>query len=167
MPAFLFMVQILQLRYGNGRYAMTVFLPYAGYTTAHVMEHLTAAAWADLQHRFSTQLVDVGLPRFEQENNVDLCELMKSLGMPKAFDPDDAEFPNVCNSPVYIGKMNQVTRIKLSEEGTEAAAVTVVGFVTSSASAPTSTPFYANRPFVYVISELSSGTIFFVGQYAS
>lgn len=46
---------------------------------------------------------------------------------------------------------------------TEAAAVTVIGNGATS-STPTA-KFYANRPFLYVISEQSTGAIFFIGQY--
>ena len=60
--------------------------------------------------------------------------------------------------------MFQVAKIKLDEEGTEAAAVTVIGVETTSMP-PVPTSFHANRPFLYVISEQSTGAIFFIGQY--
>jgi serpin B len=87
--------------------------------------------------------------------------------MPKAFTRD-AEFSNFCNVPTYIGLMKQVAKIKLNEEGTEAAAITVI-MMASSASGRPSEPlrikFHATRPFLYVISEQSTGAIFFIGQY--
>jgi serpin B len=60
--------------------------------------------------------------------------------------------------------MKQVARIKLNEEGTEAAAVTVIG-MKNSAMAPRRVNFHATRPFLYVISEQSTGAIFFIGQF--
>jgi len=87
---------------------------------------------------------------------------MSDLGMPKAFIPD-AEFPYFCNVPVYIDNMFQVAKIKLDEKGTEAAAVTVIGIAGSIM--PKLAEFHANRPFFYVISEQSTGAIFFIGQY--
>ena len=62
-------------------------------------------------------------------------------------------------------QMFQVAKIKLDEQGTEAAAVTVIG-MESTGMPPIPTPFYANRPFLYIISEQSTGTIFFIGQYS-
>jgi hypothetical protein len=56
-----------------------------------------------------------------------------------------------------------VAKIKLDEEGTEAAAVTIIGEYTSGMSKQAE--FHANRPFLYVISEQSTGAIFFIGQY--
>ena len=62
--------------------------------------------------------------------------------------------------------MKQVARIKLNEEGTEAAAVTVIGLNEKSVGPePRYVEFHANRPFLYVITEQSTGTIFFIGQY--
>jgi hypothetical protein len=84
--------------------------------------------------------------------------------MPSAFVWQVAEFPYFCNYPCYISQMFQVAKIKLDEEGTEAAAVTVIGVAPSSIPPPP-TPFHANRPFLYVISEQSTGAIFFIGQY--
>ena len=60
--------------------------------------------------------------------------------------------------------MFQVAKIKLDEEGTEAAAVTVIG-VDSSAMPDEPKRFHADRPFLYIISEQSTGAIFFIGQY--
>ena len=92
---------------------------------------------------------------------------MTALGMPSAFSPETAEFPEFCNVPTFIGQMKQAARIKLNEEGTEAAAVTLIGdFVSAVApSEPQRVQFHATRPFLYVISEQSTGAIFFIGRY--
>ena len=113
----------------------------------------------------SGAIVDVKLPRFESESSIGLIDIMTELGMPRAFDPDLAEFPNFCNVPVFISMMKQVAKIKLNEEGTEAA-ITVIGVETTAlAPEPQHVQFFANRPFLYVISEFSTGAIFFIGQY--
>ena len=59
--------------------------------------------------------------------------------------------------------MKQVAKIKVNEEGTEAAAVTVIGYETTGL--PRWATFHANRPFFYIISELSTNVIFFMGQF--
>ena len=63
--------------------------------------------------------------------------------------------------------MRQKAKIKVNEEGSEAAAVTVAGVNTTSAAPaePLKAIFHANRPFVYVIREASSGIILFVGKF--
>ena len=103
------------------------------------------------------------LPRFETEVNVDLKDIMKELGMPLAFDKRKAEFPYFCNYSVFIGQMKQVAKIKVDEQGTEAAAVTVIGM--DATGIPPQATFHATRPFLYLISEQSTGAIFFIGQF--
>ena len=158
--------QTLRLPYGNNAYSMTILLPKEGKTISDVLATLTADTWQRFQYMGSA-IVDVKLPRFESQSDVNLKPIMSALGMPRAFDDRLAEFPHFCNVPTYIELMKQVARIKLNEEGTEAAAVTVIGmdFKSSAVSEPQHVEFHATRPFLYVISEQSTGAIFFIGQY--
>ena len=157
--------QALCLPYGNNAYRMTILLPKEGKTVNDIAQMLTTETWQ--RYRWmGDAIVDVKLPRFESQSDVDLKKVMAILGMPKAFT-QDADFSNFCNVPTYIGLMKQVAKIKLNEEGTEAAAVTVIGMVdmVDVPSNPQRVNFHATRPFLYVISELSTGAIFFIGQY--
>ena len=156
--------QMVSLPYGNGAFSMSILLPHEGKTVDDVMTTLTADSWCSYYN--STAIVDLKLPRFESNTDADLKEMMQRLGMERAFT-DDAEFDYFCQRPTKIDLMKQVARINLDEAGTEAAAVTVVGMVETAfaPSEPERVTFHANRPFLYVISEESTGTIFFIGQY--
>ncbi|MBR1547426.1 MAG: serpin family protein [Prevotella sp.] len=159
--------QVLQLPYGNGAYNMTIMLPHDGKDILDVLSMLSADSWPEYRDLPPTETVNVALPRFETNSDINLKQTMSDLGMPLAFWENMAEFPNFCNVPTHIGMMKQVARIKLNEEGTEAAAVTVIGiYDNSAADGPRSIDFIANRPFLYIISERSTGAIFFIGQYA-
>ena len=151
--------QAVNLPYGNGAYLMTVFLPRKDKTIDDVLESLNGSNW---QVKNSHSDVDLKLPRFETDTKLQLVDIMSALGMPTAFT-SVAEFPYFCNVPIYIGQMFQVAKIKLDEEGTEAAAVTVIE--EKYTSIPPQAEFHATRPFFYVISEQSTGSIFFIGQY--
>ena len=154
--------QAIRLPYGNGAYEMTVFLPREGKTIGDVLDTLNGSNW---QFDSWPTEVDLKLPRFETDTNQNLVKTMSDLGMPTAFG-EYADFPHFCNAPVYISNMFQVAKIKLDEEGTEAAAVTVIQMdETGISSPPEPKPFHANRPFLYIISEQSTGAIFFIGQY--
>ena len=159
--------QVLRMPYGNGSYSMTILLPKEGKTVADILSTLNVETWHQLAP-LATAKVNVKLPRFESKTDVELNNIMATLGMPDAFDERKAEFPYFCDLPTYIGMMKQVARIKLNEEGTEAAAVTVIGsYGTTSVDPkePERVNFHATRPFLYVISEESTGAVFFVGQY--
>ena len=156
--------QALRLPYGNGMFQMTVLLPKE--PTNVLPQVPTAEEWRQLSQKMKSTLVDVWLPRFETDTDIDLKPVMTKLGMPDAFDSRKADFRHFCNASVYIGLMKQVAKVKLDEEGTEAAAVTVMGIdLTAVGQEPQYISFYANHPFLYVISEQQTGAILFIGQY--
>jgi serpin B len=155
--------QVLRLPYGNKAYSMTILLPKEGKTVRDLVKTLNKDTWERYQ-RIGSAIVDVKLPRFESNTDLTLDKIMVTLGMPNAFNPNLAEFPEFCNVPTYIDMMKQVARIKVNEEGTEAAAVTVI-FVKLANAAPRRASFHATRPFLYIISEQSTGAIFFIGQF--
>ena len=156
--------QAVRLPYGNGAYQISLFLPREGKTTADVLAGLKAGN-GEWQLKGVARQVDLMLPRFETETNQNLNDILSALGMPTAFDPAHADFSGFCDTETFIGKMLQVAKIKLDEEGTEAAAVTSIE-VAESAFEPEILEFHANRPFLYIIFEQSTGVIFFMGQYA-
>ena len=172
------------LPYGSGLWNMTVLLPENGKTTDDVINELTQSSilnnpgWCETGGNFfSGYEVDLKLPRFEIASDTDelrpnlkdsLVDLMKKMGIKLAFDAIQADIPNMCTLPVFIKMMRQKAKIKVNEEGSESAAVTVAGMMYNSASGPREYPkatFHANRSFVYVIREASSGVILFVGKF--
>ena len=157
-------LQALRLPYGNSSYVMTVLLLKA--KTNALPSVPTAQEWQQLNQKMAVRLVDVKLPRFETDTDINLIPIMTKLGMTDAFVQDVADFRYFCNVPwVYISKMKQVAKIKLDEEGTEAAAVTAVEITEKSALGANLVTFHANYPFLYVISEQQTGAVFFIGQY--
>ena len=154
--------QAVRLPYGNEAYRMTVFLPRVGKTIGDVLSQMTGSNWES--GSYWQGKVDLKLPRIQTGSTIQLKDIMAELGMPSAFDPDLAEFPYFGNTESgYISVMFQKAVIDLDEEGTEAAAVTVIGY--DSTGMPWYETFHATRPFFYTISEQSTGAIFFIGQY--
>ena len=157
----------IEMPYGNGFWKMTVMLPEEGRTTDDVISEL---AQRGLAKAYSTYEVDLKLPRFETMSDTDdkLIGLLKKMGIRQAFDSQFAQIPNMCEQGnVYISMMRQKAAIKVNEEGSEAAAVTIAG-VDFTTAVPVEIPkasFHANRPFVYLITEASSGVILFVGKF--
>ena len=153
--------QAVRLPYGNESYHMTIFLPREGKTIDDVLSQMSGL---NIEFPLGTENVDLKLPRIQTGTSLPLVDIMKELGMPTAFDSEFAEFPYFGNRLVYISNMFQKAAIDLDEEGTEAAAVTVIEGA-DAIGIPRYVTFYANRPFFYTISEQSTGVIFFVGQY--
>ena len=151
--------QAVRLPYGNGAYQMTLFLPREGKTIADVLASMDGHNWQF--DSYGDCHVDLKMPRFKIETSLNLVQIMADLGMPTAFTPA-AEFPYFGNRTVFIGDMFQKAVIDLDEDGTKAAAITVIEVTDSM---PLEVTFHANRPFFYIISERSTGVIFFIGQY--
>jgi serpin B len=153
--------QAVRLPYGNGAYQMTVVLPRENKTIGDVLDQMDGKNWLFRDGRHI--VVDLKLPRFETDTDIDLKAVMTALGMPTAFNADKADFRDFCNIPTCIGLMKQVAKIKVNEQGTEAAAVTAIEM--ASTGMPKYFNFHADRPFLYIISEQSTGAIFFIGQF--
>lgn len=161
----------VEMPYGNGYWDMTIMLPEEGKTTDDIINYLAKIGWSEASYPHE---VDLKLPRFETASDtntldIGLIGLLQKMGINLVFDSYFAEIPNMCeNGNVHISMMRQKAKIKVNEEGSEAAAVTIAGVKFTSSIEPEEYPkatFHANRPFVYVIREASSGVILFVGKF--
>lgn len=154
--------------YGNGAFKMTFILPDEGITTAELAKGLDRTALERIIKRKGSEEVIIKIPKFETSFTIELNDMLKSLGMVDAFNPTKADFSSMSSHlSLYISRVLQKARIKVEEKGTEAAAVTVIDMKLTSAIPSPGEPltFYATRPFLYTISEVSTGAILFMGQY--
>ena len=158
-------MQMVELPYGNQAFSMMVLLPQQGKTIAHIASKLQGKNyWTDMKNKLRNKVVDLFLPKFKTEYSKQLNSVLKDMGMDIAFSPDDADFSRMSNTSSFISFVKQFTYIATDEAGTEAAAVTVVGMETTSfPSQPEKVTFKANKPFIYVIQEKSTGSILFMG----
>lgn len=158
-------VAVLELPYRGGDWSMVVVLPARPDGLAAVEASLTPEklrAWIDAA---VPTVVNVALPRFAIESSFDLVPAMKSLGATDVFDSSGgADLSGIGAAPgeLYVGLLAQKARIRVDAKGTEAAAVTTVGFVVTSVD-PTPV-FRADHPFLYVVRHRPTGTILFIGR---
>ena len=157
--------QAIDLPYGDGHFSMTVLLPAPNNNVDSLISNLFEENWDILLNSFSTQEGTLYLPKFELEYKITLNDVLKSLGMEIAFTPGLADFSNMYTGPLdlNIDEVKHKTFVKVDEEGTEAAAVTSVSIVFTSAGGSGFT-MRVDRPFVFVIREKNSGSILFWGK---
>lgn len=156
----------VELPYGNGHFSMVVMLPAEKSSVNDLLMSLNSETWDNLTHSLSGRKVQVYLPKFKVECDFTLNDALKQLGMPQAFT-DMAQFPNMLASTnLMISKVKHKTFVEVNEEGTEAAAVTSIGMVTTSypGEEPEPIVFEVNRPFVFAIREKDTGSILFIGK---
>ena len=98
--------------------------------------------------------VSVAIPKIDLEtsfNGGEFVEFLKENGVRKAFDPENAEFKRMIDADVYVDDIIQKTRIKLNEDGVEAAAVTAIMMFTSGYDPDKPVEFKLDQPFSFFI----------------
>jgi serpin B len=160
--------KIVSLPYGNGAYSMVALLPQPGHTVAEVTKALRKTDWNELRGSLVRCDVDLWLPKFETKFHIKLNDILSEMGMPLAFDSTKADFKAMSDFALCLSFVQQDAIIKVDEEGTEAAAVSIGGMMKETAVAPGEhVIFHADRPFLYLITESSTGVILFAGRYGS
>lgn len=161
--------QTLRLPYGtSNNWAMYILLPDKGTTTDEVIAELTNASWTKTLQKMKQQAANVKLPRFKTETTLDeLVDILTEMGAPSMFQPRQELLRiSSSNKDLCVGKALQKAAIDVNEEGTTAAAVTILSMeIMNLGTKIDYLDFYATRPFVYLIQEASSGAIFFIGTY--
>ncbi len=154
--------------YGKEGFRMTVILPHENRSTGEVIKAMDRDAWRTWMQGFRMEEnVEVSLPRFKFDWKMTLNDLLSSMGMTKAFVPHAADFSGMTgNRDLYIGFVIHKTYVDVNEKGTEAAAVTAVGMFTTSmpVEPPAKIRFTVDRPFLFTITEKSTGAILFIGE---
>jgi serpin B len=159
--------QYLDMAYGNGAFSMTVILPHEGKTLQDVTDNLSTDYFNNIvKDRLQERNVRVFFPRFKMEYEIELQDdVLPALGMLSAFDPEIADFSGMSNKlPLYINRVIHSTFVEVNEEGTEAAAVTIVEMDYLFSNGGGLVTFRADRPFMFVIRENSTGAILFMGK---
>ena len=158
--------QAVEMPYGNGAYSMVAFLPTAGHKVADVIASLKGADWNAVRTEMGPCSVDLWLPRFETKYHVKLNGILSAMGMPRAFS-SGADFKAMSEHAFFLSFVQQHAAIKVDEAGTEAAVVSSSGMYAEAMPGPrTRVVFHADHPFLYLITESSTGAILFAGRYS-
>lgn len=153
---------VVDLPYGDSLFSMTIILPEQDEDIDEVIAGLNKESWEGLLEHVTPTRIDLQMPRFELAYEVELNNVLSELGMARAFSRQ-AEFSGISTTePLEISEVRQKAVLDVNEEGTEAAAVTVVGIQTRSI--PQYPLVKLDRPFVLSIRERHTGTILFIGK---
>jgi len=104
------------------------------------------------------------MPRFEFDSKFKLNDTLADMGMPIAFSPYDADFSGMTGKPeLFISDVVHKAFVAVDEAGTEAAAATAVEMALTSVPPPP-VEVTIDRPFIFLIRDIETGTILFVGR---
>ncbi|MBG0858249.1 MAG: serpin family protein [Bacteroidales bacterium] len=156
---------LAEFPYGQGNFVMDIILPDVKSGTADLLPSVTGEAFAGWANQLGEREVNVSIPRFKYDYKKTLKEILTDMGMGIAFT-DLADFTNIAETPPLL--INDVTHqafIETNEEGTEAAAATIVDVGVTSMPPPP-LEFNADHSFLYIIREIETNAIIFMGRVA-
>jgi len=154
-------VQMLQLPYMGSELSMYILLPKDNVSALE--SRLDSTYVSRLKDNLTSEDVNIYLPKFTFENQYELKNSLASMGMPGAFS-SDANFSGITDSTsLHIDSVIHQSFIDVNEEGTEAAAATVV-LMTFGVNSDQPISFTANHPFIFFIQHEETGQILFMGK---
>ncbi|GAA3987981.1 serpin family protein [Mucilaginibacter dorajii] len=152
-------VNIMELPYANKKFSMVLLMPTKT-TVKDYAAGLDSAKWQSLMGGLIAGSIDVTLPKFKFSYDTSLKGVLSNLGMANAFS-DAADFTRLnAAGGLKITEVKHKAYVEVNEEGTEAAAVTVVVVGTSAAPA---NYFKFDHPFIFAIREMKTGLVLFTG----
>lgn len=167
-------IQALTMLYDGDDLSMVIILPKDKDGLAAVEEQLTVdklKSWAIpwMGH----EDVQVHLPKFKLETKLMLADTLNDMGMPLAFNENNADFSGMADFPpdhhLYISKVIHKAFVDVYEEGTEAAAATGIimhkGGAAFGVKPHEPKVFRADHPFIFLIKDNKIGAILFLGRY--
>jgi len=176
------MVQVPMMRQMEGfRYAdmagyKAVELPYDGHELSMVLLVPDEGGFANFEETLDSTVVDraidalettqvsLAMPKFKLESSLSLSEALVALGMTDAFSPGVADFSGMDGTrDLYISEVIHKSFVEVDEAGTEAAAATAV--VMEATAAPMQPiELTVDRPFIFLIRDVETETVLFVGR---
>lgn len=154
--------QAIELPYQGGTSGMDIILPDEGKFEA-VEASLNAQSVDDIRAAMQPVPAILRLPKFKFSSGFNLSAQLGELGMRDAFDPDRADFSGMTGMrDLFISEVIHKAFVAVDEEGTEAAAATAV-VLRASAVQQFDFELTIDRPFIFIIRDLPSGQILFIG----
>ncbi|MBN1131991.1 MAG: serpin family protein [Bacteroidales bacterium] len=154
----------VELPYGDSTFSMVVLLPAEDLPVDSLVRKMDVTHWTAWFEPSAPMKVQVELPKFTYKFKDLLNVPLINLGLGIAFS-EGADFSKINGyGGLFISRVIHQTFIDVQEEGTEAAAATIVELRETSSLDPDPIIFRADRPFLYVIKENSTGAILFMGK---
>lgn len=158
--------KIAEFPYGQGNYVMDVILPDEKQGLNSTLTLINSRDYELWVNQMTEREIEVSFPRFKYGFKRTLKDILSDMGMGIAFT-DNADFSNISEQyDLLLTDVAHQTFIETNEEGTEAAAATVVTVGVTSMPPPP-LEFRMDHPFLYIIRETSTNAILFMGRVSN
>jgi len=157
-------LQVLEIPY-LGNYSMIVLLPKVIENGIEKLEqNLNYQNYNKWLSSMSFKEVELYMPKFQLQNNIEFIDLFKRNGLNIPFTPM-ADFKGISDENTYIDKSYQYCYINVDETKTEAVAVGITeDIVISNISKKSPIVFNINHPFIFLIISKKNRIILFLGK---
>ena len=136
----------MALRYGQ----MVFVLPEEGVTPESLLQR--QGFLSELAGDYDRAERVWSVPKFDVKSTVDLKGALQALGVTDAFDEVKADLTPLTDDDAVVTSVMQAARVKIDEEGVEAAAYTeIVADNTAAIEPPPVVEMDLDRPFLFVI----------------
>ena len=143
------------LNYGR----MVFVLPDEGVTPESLLQR--QGFLAGLTGDYNAAELVWSVPKFDVKSSTELNEMLQSLGVTDAFDMGEADFTPLTDNGAFLSSAMQAARVKIDEEGVEAAAYTEIVCADSAMmEVPPTVEMDLDRPFLFVIFDNSNVPLF-------
>lgn len=154
----------VEIPYGDSTFSMVVMLPSGEKEVSNLVAKLDVTHWDSWFDNSILMSVQIDLPKFKYDFKELLNDPLINLGLGVAFS-GGADFTRINPAGgLFISRVIHQTFINVKEEGTEAAAATIVELWKSGAGGDSPVCFKTDKPFLYLIKENSTGAIIFIGK---
>ncbi|KRX19553.1 Serpin B9, partial [Trichinella nelsoni] len=160
--------QFLGMDYYPEYLKLFILLPKSGKTLSALQQKLNGETLLSLTSKVRSAEVEVTIPKMKYDQQMNLVEALKKLGIEDLFIPGKADLSGICvKEKLHISDIVHKAYLEFNEEGTEAAAATAVRIVPMSATMyDDSFEFVADHPFLFFIFDSRSNAILFIGRFS-
>lgn len=143
---------------------MWLILPDEGLTPGDILEsgqalQLALGGWMETECKKSLR-VNLSLPKFDAGSDLRLDDAFKKLGIASVFG-EQADFsPILPGQTAWLDAINHAARVKIDEEGVEAAAYTVMSVCGAGMPPEDEMDFVLDRPFLFLITSRDNLPLF-------
>ncbi len=156
--------QAVALPYVDGNVSMLLLVPDAG-KFEQFENGMDAARLQSILNGLQSSQVILKVPRFTVESSFSLADTLSKMGMPDAFNPNQADFSGMDGKrDLYISSILHKAYASVDETGTEAAAATVAIMTLGAAMPSTPIELTIDRPFIFVIYDQPTQAMLFAGR---
>ena len=156
--------QLIELPYEGGRYSMYVLLPPNDIDINELIDYLSEEAYTTALSSMKSAEVLLRMPKVKVETSLLLNASLNELGIKTAFTPA-ADFKGISEmGPLSLGIVKQKCYVDISENGTEAAAVTSAQIRTTALRPDSFVRMTVDRPFLFFITDTEKSNILFAGR---